>query len=167
MAVETVDTFTKQALKSSAGDERWARFFALMGSAIATREKTPTVPGTPGAKRQLTRELRSIEKELKVRATLLSWQVALENVGVTKGEADIYLVVFDMDAWRVGATGFDSGDIENATNQYLDLERRISQGANMQAVLVGVESMDALRKAYPSYFVDSTAFIKALNHAIA
>src|SRR6266498_4478476 len=41
-AVETVSTFTGQALKSNIGDEAWKRFFALVGSAIAARELTPT-----------------------------------------------------------------------------------------------------------------------------
>ena len=45
--VETVGTFTRQALKSSRGEADWLRFFALMGSALALREKTPLVPGTP------------------------------------------------------------------------------------------------------------------------
>ena len=46
-AVETVSTFTGQALKSNIGDAEWKRFFALMGSAIARREQRPVVPGTP------------------------------------------------------------------------------------------------------------------------
>jgi len=37
-AVETVGTFTQQALKSRQGEEAWLRFFALMSSAIALRE---------------------------------------------------------------------------------------------------------------------------------
>ena len=41
-AVETVGIFVGQALKTSMGDDRWLRFFALMGSAIAIREKTTT-----------------------------------------------------------------------------------------------------------------------------
>jgi ppGpp synthetase/RelA/SpoT-type nucleotidyltranferase len=47
-AVETVGTFTNQALKSNIGDPTWLRFFSLMGSAIAFKEETPLVPNTPG-----------------------------------------------------------------------------------------------------------------------
>lgn len=46
-AVEAVGIFTKQALKSNQGNEDWLRFFALMGTAIAAIEGTPSVPGTP------------------------------------------------------------------------------------------------------------------------
>ncbi|MBU6438396.1 MAG: hypothetical protein KGQ77_12790, partial [Betaproteobacteria bacterium] len=42
-AVEIVDAFTGQALKSglklNSGDPKWRRFFALMSSVIAIREK--------------------------------------------------------------------------------------------------------------------------------
>jgi len=50
-AVETVGTFLQQALKSSQGDEGWQRFFALMGNAMAMRERRPPVPNTPTGKR--------------------------------------------------------------------------------------------------------------------
>jgi hypothetical protein len=46
-AVETVGTFVRQALKSSMGEKEWLRFFALMGTAIAIRERSPLVPNTP------------------------------------------------------------------------------------------------------------------------
>lgn len=50
-AVETVGTMLKQSLKSSQGEEKWLRFFALMGSAIARREKQDAlVPNTPKTK---------------------------------------------------------------------------------------------------------------------
>lgn len=52
-AVETVGTFTKQALKSSQGEKDWLRFFSLMGTEIALREHSPTVPGTPPTKASL------------------------------------------------------------------------------------------------------------------
>ncbi len=56
-AVETAGTFTGEALKSSAGPDEWLRFFALMGSVIASRERSPLVPGTPGSRRELIEEL--------------------------------------------------------------------------------------------------------------
>lgn len=46
-AVETVDTYTEQSLKTSGGEGNWERFFALMGTSFAIREKSPGVPETP------------------------------------------------------------------------------------------------------------------------
>ena len=43
-AVETVDTFTRQSLKSGKGNGRWKRFVALMGSYLAYKEGFVGVP---------------------------------------------------------------------------------------------------------------------------
>lgn len=46
-AVEAADTFTKQALKSSRGNDGWQRFFALMSSVYALKERAPPCAGYP------------------------------------------------------------------------------------------------------------------------
>ena len=67
-AVETVGTFLKQSLKSSMGEDKWLRFFSLMGSAIARHEgASALVPNTPTTKTALTKELRKIAGDLNVR----------------------------------------------------------------------------------------------------
>jgi ppGpp synthetase/RelA/SpoT-type nucleotidyltranferase len=57
-AVEAVGIFTRQGLKFNQGNEKWLRFFALMSTAIAAIEKTPSVPDTPLKKREILRELK-------------------------------------------------------------------------------------------------------------
>jgi len=37
----------------------------------------------------------------------------------------------------------------------------------MDAVLVSVESLELLRRAYPNYFLDTRAFLNALKQAVA
>jgi hypothetical protein len=39
-------------------------------------------------------------------------------------------------------------------------------GGASDAVLVSVDSIDALRRAYPNYFLDTELFIDALNRAL-
>ena len=84
-AVETISTFTDQALKSGLGDDRWKRFFALMGSLMALREGCPIVPNTPTEKKELIKEIsinyskpkRKSGKELSLRYT---WPSGLEII---------------------------------------------------------------------------------------
>ena len=168
-AVETVDAFTGQALKSSAGDERWARFFALMGSAMAIRERTPLVLDTPSERTSIRQELLRVARELKVKPTLEGWRMAMmfldsSNV-VAQPNADLFLLKTDIEKRRVTLMTFTKTELERATNRYLELEKQILDGANMQAVLVSVESVAALKKAYPSYFADTEAFLSALDKA--
>src|SRR5258708_37254816 len=59
-AVETASLYTEQpikAIKANLDDERWRRFFALMGGALAVREKTKMVPGIPEKISELGDEL--------------------------------------------------------------------------------------------------------------
>lgn len=56
-ALETVDTFTRQALKANKGEPDWQRFFTLMGHSIALREGQNAVPGTPYSRTELVGEI--------------------------------------------------------------------------------------------------------------
>ena len=133
-AVETVDTFTGQALKSSTGNPRWARFFLLMGNALAMREKTPLANGAALSKQELREELSAIASELNVETTFMGWQSALQyGAGDILPGADVFLLVFDIDNWAVEPTGFRDDEISLATEQYLTVEKEIAQGANKQA----------------------------------
>jgi putative GTP pyrophosphokinase len=139
-----------------------------MGNALAIRERTPLAEGVPSNKAQLREELAAVAQELNVVTTFMGWQGSLQYVSseVLPG-ADVFLLVFDIDKWAVEPTGYRDDEISLATERYLTVEKEIAQGANKQAVLVGVDSLRALRKAYPSYYIDTKAFLIALNRAIA
>jgi hypothetical protein len=164
-AVETVGTFTRQALKSSLGEEAWLRFFALMGTAIALREKTPLVPHTPTSKYQLRRELLRYSKLLDVAGHLHTYGQALTTLERSPRRAHYFLLVLNPVEKRVDITGYKSHDLERATAEYLAVERSIA-GTGSDAVLVSVESIAALRRAYPNYFLDTHTFLTALAYAL-
>jgi hypothetical protein len=166
-AVETVDTFTGQALKSSGGKEEWRQFFALMGSALALREKTPLVPGTPTQSAELLAELKKSAAQLNVFAQLEAWGAALNYTKERTTGADIFLLFLDAEDRKLQVTGFERRQLELASAQYLKAEKKTEGKAGSQAVLVTVDSLDALRKAYPNYFIDTDVFIKALRLAIS
>lgn len=169
-AVETVGTFIQQALKSSQGEEEWLRFFALMGTAIAFRENSPAVPGTPTNRRELKDELRHFAQQLNVENRLQTFGAALrtvETAGAPK-KAHYFLLTLDPAANSVTVKAYRYHELEQATGDYLSTERAIAeQGTGADAVLVSVESMDSLRRAYPNYFLDTDAFVRAVRQAIS
>ncbi len=89
-AVETVGTFLRQALKSSLGNDEWLRFFQLMGSAIAIREGTAFVPGTPTDRTELITELREAFNRLQIESRLGAYQRALQTVERTRVKGSKY-----------------------------------------------------------------------------
>lgn len=165
-AVETVGTFTKQALKSSQGEEDWLRFFALMGTAIAEREKCPPVPGTPSNPKELRKVLREYAEKLDVAQRLHAFGAALQTFETmdTGKDSDYYLLELDPSAMKINVIGYRRNDLGKATKDYLDAEKNLS--GNSDAVLVSVESMASLRRAYPNYFLDTNRFVEAVNLAL-
>ena len=166
-AVETVQTFTGQALKSSGGEREWRRFFALMGSAIALRERCPHVPGTPTNMKELVQELRELAGQLKVETVLHAWRISLQRLPAKNAtDAAAFLLFLDPVAKTIRFDTFRKTELPKASEEYLALEKRTASIPGAQAVLVSVESLQSLRSAYPNYWLDTTVFIKALQYAV-
>jgi len=166
-AVETVGTFTRHALKSSIGSDRWLRFFALMGSVMAIREGSNRVSGTPDDIAMLLAELREISAELDVIKRLAAYGAALKQFSSdTTAGAHYFLIELDAAHQRTLVTGFKSEEVREANAQYLELERRITPDSAVDAVLVSVENIALLQRAYPNYFLDTSAFVDVVSEAL-
>jgi ppGpp synthetase/RelA/SpoT-type nucleotidyltranferase len=163
--VETVGTFTKQALKTSRGETEWLRFFALMSTDIAIREKTEAVPDTPTNKAILKKELREYVNVLDVERRLHAFGTAVHMTETAPKDAHYFLLRLDPNTKQLSIKGYAFGDRERASVDYLATERAIQQ-SGADAVLVSVESLEALRRAYPNYFLDTDLFISAVKKAI-
>src|ERR1041385_4384880 len=122
-AVETVSTFTGQALKSNVGDAEWKRFFALMGSAIALREDRPLVPETPEDEDALVDELRTLALQLRIEAVLSGWSQAVLIAGDWPMDAQAFLLVLDAKTKKVVVQGYRKNEMEKADEEYLKVEK--------------------------------------------
>ena len=54
-----------------------------------------------------------------------------------------------------------------AADAYSALERATEDQPRKDVVLVSAESLASLRRAYPNYFLDTTAFVESVREAIA
>ena len=167
-AVETVSTFTGQALKSNLGDEDWKRFFALMGSALALREGTPWINNTPSKPSDLKEELRECAHQLDVENRLTLYGSALQGVPKIDvfSDAKYFLLELHLKKSQINIRGYREDQFEQATADYLKVEKLEKTGTVSDAVLVSVDSMASLRRAYPNYFLDTRVFVDAVGKAI-
>jgi hypothetical protein len=166
-AVETVGLFTQQALKSSWGEPDWLRFFALMSSEFAFRERTPIVPGTPNDHDELTDQVRKYAQRLNVVGRLNGYSRALTVLGDVIDEATrggTFLLELDVDAETLRVRYYT--DSVRATEDYAELESQLEGEPGKDVVLVKGESLDSLRQAYPNYFADTSVFVAAVLDAI-
>jgi Region found in RelA / SpoT proteins len=165
-AVETVSTFTGQALKANVGTEEWKRFFMLMGSAIARRERRPVVPNTPDKAHDSVKELRKLSGELRAKTVLQGMNAALTMAtSGSNANAQFFLLELDTKRLSIKVTGYDQRDFARASKDYLVLEKENQLYPERQTVLVSVDSIDALRAAYPNYYMDTEKFLDAVTRA--
>ena len=159
-AVETFGLFTNQALKSSSGDPEWLRFFALASSAFALIEGSPVVPDTPADPEELRAELAKLVKELNVVSRLNAYALAVKQADKVPGA--YYVLTLDIPNAQLTIRPFE--DLDLATATYNEMEALSAEGIDV--VLVKIDSMTTLQKAYPNYFLDASRFLELLNDAL-
>jgi len=165
-AVETVGIFLEHSLKSSMGPNEWLRFFALSASAFARVERSTLVPGTPQTDRQLLGEIGRLKRELDVEQRLRTFGQALQvTERASPREAHFFLLALMGE--KLTIYSYRKDQLQEATHQYLEIEKRTENVAGAQTVLVAAESLKALRRAYPNYYLDTERFLESLRRATA
>lgn len=165
--VEIVDTFTEEALKFGRGGDDWKRFFALMSTDLAMRERMPLVPGTPSDKRELTNELKELASRLQVLTLMDAWNKFLEITPEAKLDAaEVILLKLDLKARRLSTTPFAENELARADEEYYRIEKEFEGAPHVQVVRVKADSAKNLKSAYPNFYLNTTAFVSAVRQAI-
>lgn len=162
--VETVTTFTKQALKFGGGKEDWRRFFSLVGSAFAICEGTQLVEGTPHSESELVAELKDLAKKLNVQKRLLQWRETLKlGVGRELKDAKWLLLQLNLSLNNMTVTAFSNRMAADVAIAKIEGTKT----HEIDAVLVWVDSFRELRRAYPNYYADTEGFLETLDRFLS
>jgi hypothetical protein len=165
-AIETCQAFTGQALKSKikTASASWLRFFALMSSAIAARERRPLVPGTPHDPAERKAELKALESQEGIVTMLQGWSTAMRHSTIADDRESVaFLLELDTGQRRLTIVPYKLAEMPLAHKQYLVREKATENDPNVQVVLVSADSVANLQRAYPNFYVDTTNFIRAIQ----
>ena len=165
-AIETVDFFTRQAIKSNEGQKEWMDLFKLISSAFALIENTPLVPNTPTDEGELYSQIKKREGELQVIKIMSGWTQAVQvfkKVSKEKPNLKFFLLELDIPGEKLNITGYPDGQEDKAILDYARAEKRDQGKREYDVVLVGVDATNDLRKAYPNYFADTKEFLENLK----
>lgn len=164
-ALEIVDTFTKQALKSSRGNIDWLNFFVYAGAEFAKLERRPigTIPEGVDSNVELMR----LERKLNVVTRLNAFAVSADYIMQKQdGKTDYFLLELTEHAKKIMVTQYETSQFERATQNYLEKEKQAKDDSSYDVVLVAASSMHALKSAYPNYFADSKDFLKYIHRVL-
>jgi hypothetical protein len=78
-----------------------------------------------------------------------------------------YILALDPSAGTVEVTGYTVSKLVAALKDYTSTEQAIQEKPGGEAVLVSVDSVQALRSAYPNYFLDTARFRAELKSALS
>ena len=164
-AVETVGTFIGDDLKSNVGDPTWLRFFALMATVIAQREKTPSVPNTPTSQGELVKEIRECDQRLRISERLAAFHRITHGFQLSINNPWVVLEL-NLKTRKVASREFKTNDWESANSWYLEKEVE-SRDNPREVVLVSAKSLSELRRAYPNFFLDLGGFRRVVRETLA
>jgi len=160
-AVEVVGTFTGQGLKASQGHDAWLNFFKLASKAFADIENKHLAKNSYSKDRiELIKYIERLGVLPKLRAFSVSTKHLASN---NKNRADYFLLTLEIDKSNIKIRRFPYERIDDATEQYANLEKEYKDNENRDVVLVSAESVFGLKKAYPNYFADTTEFSKNIE----
>lgn len=162
-AVETAGIFTKTSLKSSQGPDDWLEFFQVVSSLFAIKEELPKLEiHADKSMEELMVYCYNLCNKLNILTTLKALRVSTNKIETDNFPGEYYILNINIKEMKVQILIYDKKEYERATREYLRLEKSITEGENA-VVLVSASSIKSLKKAYPSYFLDTSEFIQALE----
>jgi len=165
-AVETVDLFANEKLKVGQGSSKWARFFLLASAVFARREDSPLVPGVPDSSSDSKEELKILARELNVYIRLSAWTTAMTHISSAIVDGATYLIMVDTEQKNVTIVPFGPPYIVEANKQYAIAEMDARTRSDRSVVLVSVDKITDLQKAFPNYYADTADFLKAIHEEL-
>ena len=163
MAVETASLITGTSLKASIQDGSiWREFFKLLSAVISKKEGKPVLEEYASyTDDQICGEYFMYADKHKLVDTLKALRVAA-GFDQHKRTGDCYcLLIVNFVTRRVGFRYFDTAEDAQASDYFTKMEQTIT--SDEAALMVSMEKIEEMQKAYPSYFLDTGKFIEVLE----
>ena len=168
--IETASIFQKQDFKSSKGDENWLEFFKLVSSAFAIEEGTSVFHEHQNlSEQQIKDKIKQLSTELKVVETLNAYTISTKAITENKlGKATHYcLVILNIGEKSLSVSYYPKNLLSTAAKLLAEKEKEAeNQNKPILPLLVSVNDVKKLPKAYPNYYLDTSNFIARLKEII-
>lgn len=167
-AVETFDLINNESIKMGKGDQDHRTFFIYASAALSITENMPI---TSAASSVFKDDIYKTLKELNIKLTIIdilrSMRVVQERISETdyQGNSAYLLLQLNLDRKTVSISRIQK--LEEAQEKYKVLEKNVNkENKNWEVVLVSMNEMNQLKKAYPNYFLDASIFIESIDKII-
>lgn len=158
-SVEVLDMKNRHSqIKQGEGEEWHREFFKLASELFADVEKSGCLD--ENEKKEKIERVKELNDEHKIFDTLTALSKGCKFINEAKTKKQHYLMVFDFEKRVINLLGFDSLDLAEHTCKFFENKE------NVDAVLIRLDDVKKLKKAYPNYFLDSIKFISELKSIV-
>ncbi len=155
--VEVAGIFIQQALKSSQGDEDWLKYFSLSSKIFAYEEGSSDSP----SKEELGM-IKKIGTNLRVKANLTAYSRAFRTFSSSNRFYSPWIVLeLNFKERRLHMHRF--ANRAGAIDAYNEMEKEKGMDENIDMVLVSVNDVNSLQKAYPNYYLETQEFLDIIH----
>ncbi len=184
-ALEIVDIFTGQALKSNQGAVIWKSFFRNVSDQFAVMEDIHLFNTYESHEKfnqfrkivnsdhdafiscKITRDhCNQLDVLNKFDAFSNSLRI-IDHRLVEQKESEYVLLKIDTSKTKVYSVFFNKDENKLAEEKYIEAEKEAASKTGLLVALVSTTAVGGIKEAYPNYFADSSAFIEHLNFVIA
>lgn len=160
-AVEVLDTKSKTKIKQGSG-ESWNReFFKLCSELFALLENSSKENNI--SKKDICQKIEKLVKKHNILQNLKALAVSNKNIENQANNKNYYFIVLlDFDKSTLRITGFKKRDFEEAKKLY-DFYEEDLRDKNSDVVLISLDEVKMLKKAFPNYYLDSNSFIDVIT----
>lgn len=155
-AVEVLDMKSKTKIKQGSG-ESWNReFFKLCSELFSLLEN----PNKENNKKDICQKIDKLVKEHNILQNLKALAVSNKNIANQTNIKNYYFIVllnFNKSTLRI--MGFKKSDFEEA-KKLCDF---YEEDKNIDVVLISLDEVKMLKKAFPNYYLDSNSFIEVIT----
>lgn len=106
-----------------------------------------------------------LANKINVVDTLQGWTTAIK-VTAERRRGHFFLLTLDFGKRTIHIDSFAKTASALASERYSLMEKMNIGNPDVQTVLVSVGSLDALRVAYPNYYLDTSAFVKLVEEDV-
>lgn len=179
-ALEIVDLFTGQALKSNLGHSNWKKFFTGVSEQFAIMESIHLFETFDDERKKKEyydklmkndklilscQNVQGVSKKLNVAKKFEAFAHSLNIVDghIKERQVNGYVLVeVNLTKSSVNSTYFNREDNKDAEKMYIEAEKKADEQKDIVVALVSTTAVGGIKEAYPNYFADSTEFIKHL-----
>jgi len=189
-AVEIVDLFTNQSIKSNMGDKQWETWFKYLSELFVFFEDNPYLHSSSTKSNaiyykdlylknkddklefilfqvySLTKKLDIIEKFQLFTKSIDIANEQLKNIS-QKGFVLIIIDKVENDRFIINSKFFLETEFQLANKEYLEAEKKTLNNTHYVTAFVATNALGGIKEAYPNYFADSTKFLEYLGILIS